>query len=334
MAITRNKKFDPNEIDFTGEYYDQLRNRYPEQTAVADAVQNRNFYKRTGDAPTEEEIAETPAPEPRQTEVTQQGRVYKIKRGDTLSAIGKHFGVDWREIAKANGISNPNMIVAGKDLIIPGQGETSSSTSSNKSVRPVTPAKANTETEPIHTEAQPTSTGTNQSKNNVNLGGNVNLLKARRTVMRPTPQGMRPVTISEEEYNKNTNANTMRNIGRALEEGIYNKPNTAQGSSSKSYDRADVNRTYNRYPYSTQTKQSTSRPNNSNERTNSKPATQKRASTSAATNKPKTQANIASRLTDIQLRDALNHPSKYGLHINEVNAEYKRRHRNYQYTNL
>ena len=42
--------------------------------------------------------------------------VYTVKRGDTLSAIGNRFGVDWRRIASINQIANPNLIVPGQVL--------------------------------------------------------------------------------------------------------------------------------------------------------------------------------------------------------------------------
>lgn len=42
--------------------------------------------------------------------------VYTVKRGDTLSAIGARFGVDWRRIASINEISNPNLITPGQVL--------------------------------------------------------------------------------------------------------------------------------------------------------------------------------------------------------------------------
>lgn len=42
--------------------------------------------------------------------------VYTVKRGDTLSAIGERFGVDWRRIASINQIANPNRIFPGQVL--------------------------------------------------------------------------------------------------------------------------------------------------------------------------------------------------------------------------
>ena len=43
---------------------------------------------------------------------------YTVKKGDTLSAIGKKYGVSYQDIAKENGISNPNVIYAGQTLNI------------------------------------------------------------------------------------------------------------------------------------------------------------------------------------------------------------------------
>ena len=44
---------------------------------------------------------------------------YKIKQGDTLSGISKQTGVSVADLAKANGISNPNKIYAGATIKIP-----------------------------------------------------------------------------------------------------------------------------------------------------------------------------------------------------------------------
>lgn len=44
---------------------------------------------------------------------------YKIQPGDTLSKIAKQYGVTVKQLQEANGIKNPNLIFAGKDLKIP-----------------------------------------------------------------------------------------------------------------------------------------------------------------------------------------------------------------------
>lgn len=52
---------------------------------------------------------------------------YTVKPGDWLKTIGAQFGVDWRDIATANNISNANIIYVGQVLCIP-EGATSAST--------------------------------------------------------------------------------------------------------------------------------------------------------------------------------------------------------------
>ena len=43
---------------------------------------------------------------------------YTVKKGDTLSEIAKQYGTTYQDIAKSNGISNPNLIYAGQTLKI------------------------------------------------------------------------------------------------------------------------------------------------------------------------------------------------------------------------
>ena len=53
---------------------------------------------------------------------------YKVQKGDTLSAIGREYGVSYQDIAKANNIKNPDLIYAGQTLKIPGQKATGTAT--------------------------------------------------------------------------------------------------------------------------------------------------------------------------------------------------------------
>ena len=48
----------------------------------------------------------------------QKATTYTIKKGDTLGSIAKRYGVDWRALAEANGIDDPNLIYAGVKLKI------------------------------------------------------------------------------------------------------------------------------------------------------------------------------------------------------------------------
>ncbi|HUG31729.1 MAG TPA: LysM peptidoglycan-binding domain-containing M23 family metallopeptidase [Acidimicrobiia bacterium] len=49
---------------------------------------------------------------------------YTVDRGDTLGQIARDHGVSMSELARANNISNPNLIFPGQVLTIPGQGAT------------------------------------------------------------------------------------------------------------------------------------------------------------------------------------------------------------------
>jgi len=54
----------------------------------------------------------TPTPPP-------NGTIYTVQAGDTLSSIAARFGVTVNAIVQANGITNPNLIYVGQQLIIP-----------------------------------------------------------------------------------------------------------------------------------------------------------------------------------------------------------------------
>jgi LysM repeat protein len=47
-------------------------------------------------------------------------KVYTVKSGDSLSLIGQRFNVSTRDIIKMNKISNPNKVVVGTKLTLPG----------------------------------------------------------------------------------------------------------------------------------------------------------------------------------------------------------------------
>lgn len=48
-----------------------------------------------------------------------QKTYYTIRCGDTLSAIAQRFGVNMWELARLNGIHDPNRIYAGRVIVIP-----------------------------------------------------------------------------------------------------------------------------------------------------------------------------------------------------------------------
>lgn len=72
---------------------------------------------------------------------------YTVKKGDTLSAIAKQYGTTYQEIAKANGISDPNKIYAGQTLNIGGTAQTTApKTTAPTPTAPAPTAATNTNT--------------------------------------------------------------------------------------------------------------------------------------------------------------------------------------------
>ena len=69
---------------------------------------------------------------------------YTVKKGDTLSAIAKQYGTTYQEIAKANGISNPNLIRTGQVLKINGSAAPANTTTATQSASTTTTAPAAT----------------------------------------------------------------------------------------------------------------------------------------------------------------------------------------------
>lgn len=78
---------------------------------------------------------------------------YTVKSGDTLSAIAQKYGTTYQEIAKANGISNPNLIYPGQTINIgsdntPSASDTTSAPSTTPEATPAAPAGDAAATEP------------------------------------------------------------------------------------------------------------------------------------------------------------------------------------------
>ena len=57
-------------------------------------------------------LKNTPAP------AQQKAATHTIRKGETLGTIAKRYGVDWRALAEANNINDPNLIYAGVKLRI------------------------------------------------------------------------------------------------------------------------------------------------------------------------------------------------------------------------
>jgi len=55
------------------------------------------------------------------TRVAGQGTVYTVQLGDTLGSIAKQFGVTADSIIQSNSLTNPDVLMVGQELKIPGQ---------------------------------------------------------------------------------------------------------------------------------------------------------------------------------------------------------------------
>ncbi|MBM3375803.1 MAG: LysM peptidoglycan-binding domain-containing protein [Betaproteobacteria bacterium] len=92
--------------------------------------------------------ASAAAPAPAYQEPTPTG-FYRVKRGDTLIGIALEHGVDWRELAASNDISNPNIIEVGRLLrISPARPAAPAPSVAAVPVSPVGPTPADTSAPP------------------------------------------------------------------------------------------------------------------------------------------------------------------------------------------
>lgn len=99
------------EIDEARRWEESLKGRMPAPTPVQKQVRKSSTKKRQG------------VVKPKKSIDVSKGGEYVVKAGDTLSSILKNTTgsyKNYREIAKANGISDPNKIYAGMKIKIPG----------------------------------------------------------------------------------------------------------------------------------------------------------------------------------------------------------------------
>lgn len=80
----------------------------------------------TAPAPSAAPAAPTQPPAPpaataTATKAAASGQKYVVKPDDTLSGIAEQFGVTVQELVDANKLENPNLLLPGQELIIPGR---------------------------------------------------------------------------------------------------------------------------------------------------------------------------------------------------------------------
>jgi lipoprotein NlpD len=71
---------------------------------------------------------------------------HKVKSGETLFAIAWRYGLDYRELARINGIGNSNLIYAGQSLILSGKSANNISRSSKSDPQSRTSSSLSTQT--------------------------------------------------------------------------------------------------------------------------------------------------------------------------------------------
>jgi len=76
-----------------------------------------------------------PSPTPNPTPEPENTTIYVIKYGDTLSSIAAKFNTTVEKLVELNNISNPNLIYAGRTLIIEITGDTEEGTSQSNTIR-------------------------------------------------------------------------------------------------------------------------------------------------------------------------------------------------------
>lgn len=53
-------------------------------------------------------------------EIDEADQIYTVKKGNTLSAIASMYGTTWKKLAEYNSLSNPNKLLVGQEIRIPG----------------------------------------------------------------------------------------------------------------------------------------------------------------------------------------------------------------------
>jgi len=103
----------------------EMQERYNAMEAKSTTAEEAPAVEETTteeEAPAMEETTpaeEVPAVEEAPTE--EEAETYTIQYGDNLYRIGLKYDMPWEKIAEANGISNPDVIIAGEELTIPAE---------------------------------------------------------------------------------------------------------------------------------------------------------------------------------------------------------------------
>jgi len=99
--------------------YERVKNRLDKEVGDVGRLSDWDYEKQTWKTPpVTTTAAPTPTPTPASTP-TAPSNAYRVKKGDTLSAISRATGKSVEEIAKANKLKDPNKLSIDQELIIP-----------------------------------------------------------------------------------------------------------------------------------------------------------------------------------------------------------------------
>lgn len=110
----------------------------------AGATANPPAAATTTGAPTANSAAAATATTATSAALPAGGLEYVVQAGDTLSLIAGRYGLDWRQLAAANQLSNPNIIEVGQVLRLPGAQNTAASPAATVVVTPTSSAAVTT----------------------------------------------------------------------------------------------------------------------------------------------------------------------------------------------
>jgi LysM repeat protein len=86
------------------------------------------------------------------------GPVYTVQKGDTLSSIASMYGTSWKKLAEYNALSNPNKLLVGQEIRIPG-GRSATVAPVSRPTAPVVSAKSTTSAKPTASAKAPIKQG-------------------------------------------------------------------------------------------------------------------------------------------------------------------------------
>jgi LysM repeat protein len=95
--------------------------RTPVRTTTAAPSSAPSTSSAPSSVPTPTAAAAPPAATAAATKPATSGQKYVVQAGDTLSDIADKFGVTVQALIDANKLENPNLLLPGQELIIPGQ---------------------------------------------------------------------------------------------------------------------------------------------------------------------------------------------------------------------